>query len=61
VLSKAGILRGRKATIHPAVREMLTDAEYVDERVVVDDKVISSQGPRGINRGRILTFDIHFL
>jgi 4-methyl-5(b-hydroxyethyl)-thiazole monophosphate biosynthesis len=45
VLSKAGILKGRKATIHPAVRDMLTDAEHVDERVIADGKLITSQGP----------------
>ena len=45
VLSKAGILKGKKATIYPAVKEMLTDAQYVDERVVVDGKLITSQGP----------------
>jgi len=45
VLSKAGILKGRKATIHPAVEEMLTDAQHVDERVVVDGRLITSQGP----------------
>ena len=45
VLSKAGILKGRKATIHPAVKKMLTDAQYVNERVVVDGKLVTSQGP----------------
>jgi 4-methyl-5(b-hydroxyethyl)-thiazole monophosphate biosynthesis len=45
VLSKAGILKNRMATIHPAVREQLTGARYVDERVVVEGKLITSQGP----------------
>jgi 4-methyl-5(b-hydroxyethyl)-thiazole monophosphate biosynthesis len=45
VLSKAGILKGRKATIHPAAREMLADAQYVNGRVIVDGKLITSQGP----------------
>jgi len=45
VLSKAGILKGKKATIHPAVKEQLTDAQYVDERVTVDGKLITSQAP----------------
>jgi 4-methyl-5(b-hydroxyethyl)-thiazole monophosphate biosynthesis len=45
VLSKAGILKGRKATIHPGVKDMLTGAEHVDERVVVDGRIITSQGP----------------
>ncbi|MCL0047886.1 DJ-1/PfpI family protein [Dehalococcoidia bacterium] len=45
VLSKAGILEGRKATIHPGVKDMLSGAQHVDERVVVDGRIITSQGP----------------
>jgi 4-methyl-5(b-hydroxyethyl)-thiazole monophosphate biosynthesis len=45
VLSKAGILEGKKATIHPGVKDMLTGAKHVDERVVVDGRIITSQGP----------------
>ncbi|MHC1567384.1 MAG: DJ-1 family glyoxalase III [Candidatus Syntropharchaeia archaeon] len=45
VLSKAGILEGKKATIHPAVVDMLTSGEHVDERVVVDGKIITSMAP----------------
>jgi len=45
VFAKAGILKGRKATIHPAVKEQLTDAQFVEERVVVDGKLITSQAP----------------
>jgi DJ-1 family protein len=45
VLSKAGVLKKRKATIHPTCKEMLGDAQYVDERVVIDGKIITSQGP----------------
>jgi 4-methyl-5(b-hydroxyethyl)-thiazole monophosphate biosynthesis len=45
VLSKAGILKDKKATIHPGCKEMLGDAKYLDERVVIDGKIITSQGP----------------
>jgi protein deglycase len=46
VLIKADILRGRKATVNPAGREeMEANANYVDERVVVDGKLITSQSP----------------
>jgi len=45
VLSQAGILEGKRATIHPSGREMLTGARYIDDRVVVDGKVVTSQGP----------------
>ncbi|MCL0040788.1 DJ-1/PfpI family protein, partial [Thermodesulfovibrionales bacterium] len=43
VLANAGILKGRKATIYPAVKDMLGGAQHVDERVVVDGRVITSQ------------------
>ena len=45
VLTKAGLLEGKKATIHPGVKDMLTGAKHVDERVVVDGRIITSQGP----------------
>jgi 4-methyl-5(b-hydroxyethyl)-thiazole monophosphate biosynthesis len=45
VLSKAGVLKKRKATIHPTCKEMIEDAKYLDERVVIDGKIITSQGP----------------
>lgn len=45
VLQKAGVLDGRKATCHPAVREELTSADLQDERVVVDGRIVTSQGP----------------
>jgi 4-methyl-5(b-hydroxyethyl)-thiazole monophosphate biosynthesis len=45
VLSKAGVLKKRKATIYPGCKEMLGDAKYLDERVVIDGKIITSQGP----------------
>lgn len=45
VLAKAGILKGKKATIHPLVKEMLIDARFMEDRVVVDGKLITSQAP----------------
>jgi len=46
VLIKAGVLDGRKATVSPAGREeMKASTEYVDERVVADRKLITSQSP----------------
>jgi 4-methyl-5(b-hydroxyethyl)-thiazole monophosphate biosynthesis len=45
VLSKAGVLKKRKATIYPGCKEMLGDAKYLDERIVIDRKIITSQGP----------------
>lgn len=44
VLQKAGILAGRRATCFPGVAHRLTEAHRVDERVVVDGRIITSQG-----------------
>ncbi|MCE8422842.1 MAG: DJ-1/PfpI family protein [Candidatus Methanoperedens sp.] len=45
VLAKAGILSGKKATIFRGMETELKDAKYVDEPVVEDGKIITSQGP----------------
>ena len=45
VLAKAGILQGKTATIFPGMEDALTGAQYSDQKVVVDGKVITSQGP----------------
>ncbi len=43
VLVKAGVVEGRRATIHPAGRGDLTDEQYVDDRVVVSGKLVTSK------------------
>jgi 4-methyl-5(b-hydroxyethyl)-thiazole monophosphate biosynthesis len=45
VLDAQGMLEGRRATAHPAFSGKLTNQESVDQRVVVDDKFITSRGP----------------
>ena len=45
VLAKADILRGKKATIYPGMETELRGAKSVNERVVVDGKIVTSQGP----------------
>jgi 4-methyl-5(b-hydroxyethyl)-thiazole monophosphate biosynthesis len=45
VLSKIGVVEGKKATINPGCKDMLVGAQYVDQRVVVDGRVITSQAP----------------
>lgn len=46
VLQAAGVLEGRKATCHPAAREKLDQPSRVlNDRVVVDGNIITSQGP----------------
>ena len=45
VLAKAGVIRGKRATISPGMEDALTGARWSGERVVVDGKIITSQGP----------------
>ena len=47
VLARAGLLRGRRATSFPgAIPESdLADIQYLEQAVVVDDKIITSRGP----------------
>ncbi len=45
VLSKAGVIRDEKVTIHPGVKDQLVNGSYVDQRVVVDGRIVTSQGP----------------
>jgi 4-methyl-5(b-hydroxyethyl)-thiazole monophosphate biosynthesis len=45
VLQKAGILDGRRVTCHPGVAAQLTATPRLNDRVVVDNRLITSQGP----------------
>ncbi len=45
VLSKAGITKGRTVTAYPGVRHELKDALLSDERVFIDNNIITSQSP----------------
>jgi 4-methyl-5(b-hydroxyethyl)-thiazole monophosphate biosynthesis len=45
VLADLGILKGKKATVYPGKEADLTGAEPVNERLVVDGTVVTSQGP----------------
>lgn len=45
VLQAAGVLAGRRVTCHPAVAGKLTATAWVADRVVVDGKLVTSQGP----------------
>lgn len=45
VLQAAGILANRKVTCHPAAAAKLTVATRLEDRVVVDGKLVTSQGP----------------
>ncbi|MCO5067294.1 MAG: DJ-1/PfpI family protein [Kiritimatiellae bacterium] len=45
VLQAAGILEGRRVTCYPSAAGQLTATPRVNERVVVDGRLITSQGP----------------
>lgn len=45
VLGQLGLIKGRKATCYPGFEEMLGGAEYIDTRVVADDKFVFGNGP----------------
>jgi 4-methyl-5(b-hydroxyethyl)-thiazole monophosphate biosynthesis len=45
VLQKAGVIDGKRITCYPGVAAHITRATRVDERVVQDGRVITSQGP----------------
>lgn len=45
VLGRHGILEGRKATCYPGLETELAGAEYAEDRVVIDDNIITSRGP----------------
>ena len=44
VLSNAGLLKGKRATSFPAVREQLELGEYLEVPVVMDGNVVTSRG-----------------
>lgn len=45
VLAKAGILEKKKATIFDGMEDLLENAKYVNQSVVEDQNIITSQGP----------------
>lgn len=45
ILSKAGVIAGKKATIFRGMESEMKSAKYVDEPVVEDGNIMTSQGP----------------
>lgn len=45
VLSAIGITGGKNITSHPSVRGILQKESFLEERVVVDGNIVTSQGP----------------
>ena len=44
-LQKHEIGVSKRITSHPSVKDQLTNYKYVEDRVAVDDKLITSRGP----------------
>ncbi|HBM17509.1 MAG TPA: DJ-1 family protein [Lentisphaeria bacterium] len=44
-LYKAGILKGKKHTAHPSVKEIFIDSVYTGSRVEISDNIITAKGP----------------
>lgn len=44
-LAAAGILDGRKVTSYPGFDKDLTSSDYQEDRVVIDDNIITGRGP----------------
>lgn len=44
ILEKAGVIKGKRVTSYPSVRDKLTSAQYSEDKVVVDGKIITSRG-----------------
>jgi DJ-1 family protein len=45
VLQAAGVLKGRRVTCHPGVAGELTQTPRLNDRVVIDGRLITSQAP----------------
>lgn len=44
ILARLGLLKNKKATCHKGTVELLKEAEFVDEPVVVADNIVTSRG-----------------
>ena len=46
VLTKHELLTNvKKVTCYPSLKEKITDCNWIDEKVVVDSNIVTSQGP----------------
>ena len=45
VLGKLSLLKGKRATSFPGFKDQMTGADYAEDRVVKDGKIITSRGP----------------
>ena len=44
-LAKFGVLEGKRATVYPSLVEEIKPAHFVDQPVVEDENIVTSQGP----------------
>ncbi|MFN7064735.1 MAG: DJ-1 family glyoxalase III [Aquificaceae bacterium] len=44
-LAKFGVLQGKRATVYPSLVEEIKPAQFVDQPVVEDENIVTSQGP----------------
>lgn len=45
VLRKAGLMKNKKITSHPSLSDQFPESHYLEDRVVVDGRIITSRGP----------------
>ena len=45
VLTKTNVIEGKKVTCYPGMEENFKNSDYQNKKVVVDGKIITSQGP----------------
>jgi len=45
ILAASGLLKGKRATSHPSVRERMEGIDYAEDRVVIDGKYVTSRSP----------------
>ena len=45
VLAEAGLLKGRTITSYPSFKEELDNCIYKEEKVIVDENIVTSRGP----------------
>ena len=56
VLQHHGLLKGKKATVNPALADKMENREFVHERVIIDGNCITSQA-----RGTVLEFSVKLI
>lgn len=45
ILNHLGLIKNKKVTSHPSIKDELTQSTYLEESVVIDENLITSRGP----------------